>query len=163
GIEESKLKVIPAEIGGGLGGKTVIYLEPLAVMLAKKAGRPVKMTMTRDEVLRATGPTSGGIARAKVGAKTDGTLVSGELELHYEAGAYAGSPVALGCMTGFAPYNLENVSCVGWDVVVNRPKAAAYRAPGAPVAAFALDSVLDGLPQQPGMDPLARRLTNAAR
>ena len=163
GLEESKVKVIPAEIGGGFGGKTVVYLEPLAVMLAKKSGRAVKMTMTRDEVMRATGPTSGGTARAKIGAKKDGTLVAGELELYYEAGAFAGSPVALGCMTGFAPYNLEHVSCVGWDVVVNRPKAAAYRAPGAPVAAFAVEGVMDELAEKLGMDPIELRLKNAAR
>ncbi len=162
GMETARIKVIPAEIGGGFGGKTVVYLEPLAVMLAKQAGRPVKMVMTRDEVMRATGPTSGGHARARIGAKKDGTLVAGELEMEYEAGAFAGSPVALGCMTGFAPYNLTDVSCVGWDVVVNRPKAAAYRAPGAPVAAFAVESALDELAQQLGMDPLELRMKNAA-
>ncbi len=162
GIETSRVKVIPAEIGGGFGGKTVVYLEPLAVMLARKAGRPVKMVMNRAEVLRATGPTSGGIARAKVGAKKDGTLVAGEIELTYEAGAFPGSPVALGCMTGFAPYNLTDVRCVGWDVVVNRPKAAAYRAPGAPVAAFAVESALDELAQALDMDPLELRMKNAA-
>lgn len=162
GMETSKVKVIPAEIGGGFGGKTVVYLEPLAVMLAKKAGRPVKMVMTRDEVLRATGPTSGGTARAKIGAKKDGTIVAGELELVYEAGAYPGSPVALGCMTGFAPYDIKNVSCVGWDVLVNRPKAAAYRAPGAPVAAFGVECTLDVLAEELGMCPLELRMKNAA-
>jgi CO/xanthine dehydrogenase Mo-binding subunit len=162
GIEISKIKVTPAEIGGGFGGKTVIYLEPLAVALAKKAGRPVKMVMTRDEVLRATGPTSGGTARVKLGAKKDGTIVAGDMELTYEAGAYAGSPVMLGCMTGFAPYDIKNINAVGWDVVVNRPKAAAYRAPGAPVAAFAVESAVDELAEQLGMDPLELRMKNAA-
>ena len=162
GMEIAKLKVVPAEIGGGFGGKTTIYLEPLAVVLAKKAGRPVKLVMNREEVFRATGPTSGGHARAKIGAKTDGTITAADLQLEYAAGAFPGSPVALGCMTGFAPYDLENVRTVGYDVVVNRPKAAAYRAPGAPVAAFAVESALDELARQLDMDPLALREKNAA-
>ena len=161
-MNTSKIKVIPSEIGGGFGGKTIVYLEPLAVLLSKKAGRPANMVMTRDEVMRATGPTSGGHARAKIGAKKDGTIVAGELEMEYEAGAFPGSPVGLGCMTGFAPYNLTDVSCVGWDVVVNRPKAAAYRAPGAPVAAFAVESAMDELAEQLKMDPLKLRIKNAA-
>src|ERR1700716_2366001 len=57
GIPQSDIRAIPAEIGGGFGGKTIVYLEPLATLLAKKSGRPVKMVMTREEVMRATGPT----------------------------------------------------------------------------------------------------------
>jgi CO/xanthine dehydrogenase Mo-binding subunit len=161
-MNASKIKVIPSEIGGGFGGKTKVYLEPLALLLSRQSGRPVKMVMTREEVLRATGPTSGGHARAKIGAKKDGTLVAAELEMEYEAGAFAGSPVKLGCMTGFAPYNLKHVSCIGWDVVVNRPQAAAYRAPGAPVAAFAVESAMDELADTLGIDPLELRIKNAA-
>ena len=163
GMEISKVKVLPAEIGGGFGGKTVIYLEPLAVALAKKSGRPVKMVMTRDEVLRATGPTSGGHARARIGAKRDGTITAGDLEMEYEAGAFPGSPVMLGCMTWLAPYDIKNIRAVGYDVVVNRPKAAAYRAPGAPIAAFAVECALDALANKLGMDPLELRLKNAAK
>src|ERR1700680_79642 len=59
GIPQSDIRAIPAEIGGGFGGKTIVYLEPLATMLSKKSGRPVKMVMTREEVMRATGPTWG--------------------------------------------------------------------------------------------------------
>ena len=163
GMEVAKIKVVPAEIGGGFGGKTTIYLEPLAVELARRAGRPVKMVMTRGEVFRATGPTSGGHAHCKIGAKKDGTITAATLQLEYEAGAFDGSPVALGCMTGFAPYDLENVSIVGYDVVVNRPKSVAYRAPGAPVAAFAVESTLDVLARKLGMDPIALRENNAAK
>ena len=162
GMENSKIKAIPAEIGGGFGGKTVVYLEPVALMLAKRSGKPVKMVMTRDEVMRATGPTSGGHARCKLGAMKDGTLVAGELEMEYEAGAFPGSPVGLGCMTGFAPYNMTDISCIGWDVVVNRPKSAAYRAPGAPVAAFAVESAMDELAEQLNIDPLKLRIKNAS-
>jgi len=162
GMDISKVRVLPAEIGGGFGGKTVVYLEPLAIVLSQKAGKPVKVVMNREDVFRATGPTSGGHAYCRIGAKKDGTLVAGELTMEYEAGAFAGSPVHLGCMTGFAPYVIPNSKSVGFDVVVNRPKAAAYRAPGAPVAAFAVESALDLLAKKLNMDPIALREKNAA-
>ena len=73
GIPQSDIRAIPAEIGGGFGGKTIVYLEPLATLLAKKSGRPVKMVMTREEVMRATGPTSASKSTVKIGATKDGT------------------------------------------------------------------------------------------
>ena len=97
-MEVSKLRVTSSEIGGGFGGKTVVYLEPLALMLSKLAHQPVKMIMNRDDVMRATGPTSGANIWVKMGAKSDGTLVAGEAILKYQAGAFAGSPVQPGCM-----------------------------------------------------------------
>ena len=97
----------PSEIGGGFGGKTVVYLEPLALALSKKSGRPVKMVMTREEVFRASGPTSGAHVRVKIGARKDGRIVAAEAELKYQAGAFPGSPVQPGCMCAFAPYDLE--------------------------------------------------------
>ena len=71
GIDIANIKVNPAEIGGGFGGKTLIYLEPVAVMLSKKAGRPVKIQMTREEVFRGSGPTSGATVEVKIGARKD--------------------------------------------------------------------------------------------
>ena len=163
GIELSQLRVIPAEIGGGFGGKTTVYLEPVALLLSRKTGRPVKIVMTRDEVFRATGPTSGSAIAVKIGATKDGKITAAEAVLKYQAGAFPGSPVQLGCMTGFAPYDLENVKAVGYDVVVNRPKCAAYRAPGAPMAAFAVESALDELAKKLAIDPIELRTTNAAK
>ena len=90
------------------------------------------MVMTREEVFRASGPTSGAKMRIKVGATNDGRIVAAEGELKYLAGAFQGSPVGPGCMCAFAPYDLDNVKVVGYDVVSNRPKVAAYRAPGGP-------------------------------
>jgi CO/xanthine dehydrogenase Mo-binding subunit len=121
GIEMAKIRVMPAEIGGGFGGKTVIYLEPLAAALSKKSGRPVKMVMSREEVFRGTGPTSGGVIEVKLGAKYDGKIVAAELVLKFQAGAFAGSPVAPGCMCAFAMYDLDDVTITGYDVVSNRP------------------------------------------
>ena len=163
GIENSAIRVVPSEIGGGFGGKTTVYVEPVAVALSRKAGRPVKIVMSREEVFRATGPTSSSHIRVRIGAAKDGRITAGDVELRYQAGAFPGSPVQLGCMTAFAPYHLDNVRAVGYDVVVNRPKCAAYRAPGAPMAAFGVESALDELAERLGVDPLKLRLANAAR
>ncbi len=162
GWEPTQLKVTPAEIGGGFGGKTVIYLEPLAVMLSLKAARPVRVVMGRDEVFKATGPTSGTKIRAKIGVTNDGQITAADVWLGYEAGAFPGSPVGAAGMTVLACYDIPNFFVEGFDVVVNKPKVAAYRAPGAPMAAFAVESLLDELAHQIGMDPLELRLKNAA-
>jgi len=158
----SKIKVTPQEIGGGFGGKINVYLEPLAAVMSRKTGKPVKMSMTRDEVFRATGPTSGSAIRVKLGAKRDGTFVAAQGELVYEAGAYPGSPVISGARCIFAPYVIANQRIDGYDVLVNKPKVSAYRAPGAPAACFAMDSVIDELAEQLERDPIELRLQNAA-
>jgi CO/xanthine dehydrogenase Mo-binding subunit len=105
----SKVKAIPMEIGGGFGGKTLVYVEPVAAALARKAGRPVKVTMSRTEVFEASGPTSGTHIRVKLGATKDGHLVAAEAHLYYEAGAFPGSPVSPACQCMMAPYNIPNV------------------------------------------------------
>ena len=156
------LKFIASEIGGGFGGKTVVYLEPVAIVLSKHAGRPVKMVMTREEVFRATGPTSGTVCRVKVGAKRDGGITAAKAWLAYEAGAFAGAPMGPGAMSIFAPYDLENFLVVAHDVLVNKPKVAAYRAPGAPQAMHAMEVALDDIARQLDMDPLDLRMKNAA-
>jgi CO/xanthine dehydrogenase Mo-binding subunit len=163
GLEVSQIKVIPSEIGGGFGGKTTVYQEPLAILLSRKAGRPVKMVMSREEVFRATGPAAATALTVKLGATKDGRLTAATARMWYEAGAFPGSPVMAAAMTVFAPYALDNFLVEGFDVVVNKPKTAAYRAPGAPQAAFAVESLLDELAQRLGKDPIELRLRNAAR
>jgi CO/xanthine dehydrogenase Mo-binding subunit len=161
-IPEGTIRVVPAEIGGGFGGKTTVYLEPVAALLSKKSGRPVKMVMTRGEVLRATGPTSGTKMKVKMGATRDGKITAAEVWLAYEAGAFPGSPFAPGAMCTLGPYVLENLRIDSFDVVVNRPKVAAYRAPGSPASAFACETVIDELAEKCGIDPLEFRIRNAA-
>ena len=158
----SDIRVIPSEIGGGFGGKTTIYLEPVAVKLSEISGRPVKMVMSREEVFRATGPTSATLCRTKVGAKMDGTITAATAWLAYEAGAFPGAPVGPGCMSVLAPYDLANFRIEGNDVLVNKPKVAAYRAPGAPQAMHAMECSLDELARKLDMDPLDLRIKNAA-
>src|SRR2546421_5901047 len=160
-IDIANIRAMPAEIGGGFGGKTLVYLEPVALALAKKTGRPVKMVMSREEVFRGTGPAAGCVVEVKIGAKKDGTLTAGEVVLKYQAGAFPGSPVGPGCMCAFAMYDIPNAKVTGYDVVSNRPKVAAYRAPGAPNSSYGVESCLHELADQLGIDPLALREKNA--
>ncbi len=163
GLPQNDIRAIPAEIGGGFGGKTIIYLEPVALILAKKSGRPVKMLMSREDVFRASGPTSGSYSTVKIGATRDGRIVAAKGTYYLQAGAFPGSPIrgAAGC--AFAPYDIPNVHALGFDVVSNRSKVAAYRAPGAPIGAYAAECVMDELAEALKMDPLELRLKNAAK
>ncbi len=162
-IEASQIRVTASEIGGGFGGKTVVYIEPVAIRLSQKSGKAVKMVMTREEVFRASGPTSGATVSVKIGAKKDGRITAAEVTIALQAGAFPGAPVGPSMWCSLAPYDLENVRVTGFDVVSNRPKVAAYRAPGAPISAFGVESTLDILAQELGMDPIDLRLANAAR
>lgn len=162
GLEVSKLRVTSSEIGGGFGGKTHVWAEPLALALSRKAGRPVKLVMSRQEVFRASGPTSATSIDVKIGARKDGKITAGMATLRYSNGPYAGEWAEVGAMTSFACYDLENVKTVGFEVLVNRPKVAAYRAPSAPMAAFAVESAIDELAQEIGMDAVELRIMNAA-
>ena len=159
----SDITFVPSEIGGGFGGKLVAYLEPLAVLLSEKAGRPVKMAMSREDVFRATGPTSGTVIRIKLGMKNDGTIAAAHSWMAYEAGAFAGGQAyAPGAMSIFAPYDIDNFLVESYDVLVNKPKVAAYRAPGAPQSMHAFECAIDEAAIKLDMDPLDLRLKNAA-
>lgn len=163
GMDISKLRVTASEIGGGFGGKTHIWAEPVALALSRKANRPVKLVMTRDEVFRASGPTSSTSIDVKIGAKKDGTITAAQATLRYASGPFYGMWAELGAMTSFACYDLKNVKSVGFEVLVNRPKVAAYRAPSAPMAAFAVESVIDEIAKKIGVDPVEMRIKNAAK
>jgi len=163
GVPVSQIKVVPMEIGGGFGGKTVIYLEPVAAALSKKARRPVKISMGRSEVFEATGPTSGSYIRAKIGANQEGIITAADVTMIYEAGSFPGSPIVQACQCVLTPYDIADGRIEGYDVVVNKPKAAAYRAPGVPAAAFAVESVIDEISQKLGIDPLEFRVKNGTK
>ncbi|TMK28592.1 MAG: hypothetical protein E6G69_13705 [Alphaproteobacteria bacterium] len=119
GFDIANIRAMPAEIGGGFGGKTLVYLEPVALALSKKSGRPVKIVMSREEVFRGTGPAAGGVYEVKLGAKKDGRLVAAELVVKLQAGAFPGSPVGPACMCGLAMYDIPHVG-----IVMSAPKLA---------------------------------------
>ena len=164
-IPTSHVKTVAMEIGGGFGGKGVggMYLEPVAALLSRKTGRPVKMQMNRTEVFVASGPTSSADLRVKIGATKDGRITAAEAHLIYEAGAFPGSPVGGGARCMLAPYDIPNGYIEAYDVLVNTPKTAAYRAPGAPIGAFAVETVLDEICEKLSMDPMEIRLLNASK
>ena len=159
----SRIRVIPMEIGGGFGGKDVVYMDPLAAVLAKKTGRPVKIAMSRAEVLKATGPSPATYTRIKMGVTKDGIIRAADLYLLYEAGAYPGGPIAPGALTALTRYNIENVMIDGYDVMVNKPKIKPYRAPGATQSHFVVETLIDELAEQVGMDPIDFRVKNATK
>ena len=163
GLPEGRVKVIPMEIGGGFGGKLDTYLDPVAAELSRKSGRPVKIVMSRREVFEGSGPTSAAKIIVKLGAKSSGKITAAHVQQYYESGAFPGSPVGEGAMTGLAPYAIENITVDGYDVVCNKQKVAAYRAPGAPIAAFGVESAMDELAAALGLDPIALREANLAQ
>jgi CO/xanthine dehydrogenase Mo-binding subunit len=159
----SKIKVVPTEIGGGFGGKISVYLEPVAALLSKKTGKPVKMQMDRIDVFEATGPTPGTNVRAKLGATKDGKIVACQADLAYENGAYPnGTPGNFATWVATACYDIPNLKLDGWDVCVNKPRTQDYRAPSSPAAAFAIEQLVDELAEKLNMDPLELRAKNAS-
>ena len=163
GLDAGKIRATASEIGGGFGGKTHVWQEPVALKLSQVAGKPVKLVLTRDEVFRATGPTASSSADVKIGMTKDGKITAATGTYRLQSGAYPADNAMLAAMCGFAPYDLEHVRTEGLEVVTNRPKAAAYRAPGAPMGAFPVESVIDELCQKLDLDPLETRLKNASR
>lgn len=160
----SRVKVTPMEIGGGFGGKIVVYLEPVAAMLSRKSGRPVQLVMRRRDVFEGTGPTPGSYIKVKMAVRSaDARIVAAEAYMAYEAGAFPGSMIGAGAICIFGAYDIPNVVIDADGALVNKPSTSAYRAPGATNAAFATESVVDELAEKLGLDPIEFRLRNAAR
>ncbi len=160
GMATGDIKAIPAEIGGGFGGKTIIYLEPVAMVLSKKCGRPVKMQNSREDVFHSTGPASGMSAHLKVGVTKDGKIKAVQGAYNFQAGCYPGSPVGRACNFSFSCYDIPHADVKGLDVVSNRPNVAAYRGPGAPQGNYVFEAILDEIADELGMDPWEFRLKN---
>jgi CO/xanthine dehydrogenase Mo-binding subunit len=159
----SRIRVVPTEVGGAFGGKESVRVSALCVALSRKAGLPVRLTLSREEVLRATGPGSATASTIKVGARKDGTITAIQARLVYDAGAFPGAPLRSALRRVFSHYRTPNLKIEAYDVVTNKPRVAAYRAPGATPTNFALDSVIDEVGEALHMDPLAFRLKNVSR
>src|SRR6266568_1120408 len=161
-IESAKIRVQQSEMGGGFGGKTGFYGEPVAIQLARKAKRPIKIALTRGEVFRGTGPVSGTRSRIKMGVTRDGKFTAADAELVFQTGAFTGSMFANAPQAMFTRYNLKNVKTVSYEVVSNRPKVNSFRAPCVPQVVFGVEGVISELAQKIGMDQIDFRLKNAA-
>jgi CO/xanthine dehydrogenase Mo-binding subunit len=164
GVPETRVKVNYVEIGGGFGGKTKVYLAPIAALLSRKSGgRPVKLVMDRPSVFEASGPAPGGKIRMKIGVTREGKITAADTDLIFEAGGYPGSAVGAAAICVFACYNLPASRITGYDILVNKPQSAAYRAPGSPQASYAIESVVDEICEEMGFDRIQFRLDNASR
>jgi CO/xanthine dehydrogenase Mo-binding subunit len=159
----SKIRVVPTEVGGAFGGKESVRLSALCVALSRQAGLPVRITLSREEVLRATGPGNATISTIKIGARHDGTLTAIQARIVYDAGAFPGAPLRSAIRRVFSHYRTPNLKIDAYDVVTNKPHVAAYRAPGATPTNFAVESVIDEVGETLRMDPLEFRRRNVSR
>ena len=162
GLPISQVKIVPMEIGGGFGGKLSAYLEPVAAVLSRKSGKPVKMTMSRAEVFESTGPTCGSKVSLKLGITKEGRITAAKATYLFEAGAFPGAPLAAAAAAIFSSYVIENLLVDAYDIVDNKPKSAAYRAPGAPNVVWAVENLLDEIAEVLDMDPMELRMLNVA-
>ena len=161
GLDSSKIRIQQSELGGGFGGKTTFYTEPVAIVLSRKAKAPVKMTLARGEVLKATGPVSGTASRIRMGCKKDGTIVAADAELIFQTGPYTGSAFSNAPQAMLTRYDLKNVKTVSYEVVSNRPKVSSFRAPCVPQVIFGVEHVISEMAKKIGMDQIDFRLKNA--
>ncbi len=161
-MPERQIRVEPVPIGGGFGGKETL-LEPLAAAVARHLRKPVRLIYTRQEDLLAGNPAPQAVITVKLGAKRDGTLTAIQVGMILDSGAY---PNPLAGLSGFhftAIYRCPNLD-ISCDVAqTNKPGTGAYRAPFGPQAYFALESTVQELSQQLGMDPLQFRQINALK
>jgi CO/xanthine dehydrogenase Mo-binding subunit len=157
-----EVRVIPMPVGGGFGGK-VILLEPLLVLLARKVRRPLRLSLTRQQEFLVGRPAPAARFDIELGAKRDGTLVGLRARYDYDNGATGGWHAGLTGMFLGGTYRIPNFDLVGYEVATNKTPVDAYRAPGGPQAYFALESAMDELAIELGMDPIELRLHNASR
>jgi CO/xanthine dehydrogenase Mo-binding subunit len=153
--------VVPMEVGGGFGGKTVL-LQPLAAATALRTGRPVKLVLSRlEEFLLAT-PAPGVIIDIKSGVKRDGTITAIQARAIFDSGAYPASPTNIALMTVGGYYRCAHLHLEGYEVITNKPGVGAYRAPGATQATFAIEQQVDLMAREIGWDPMEFRLRNVS-
>ena len=161
GLPLERIRVIAEPLGGAFGGKFAL-VEPLAAGATLALRRPVRLTLTRSEDFQATNPASAQVTHLKVGARKDGTFTGIEGRMIVDRGSNAGWGVeGITSSLVVGPYRWEAHNIRGYGVQTNRFTFGAYRAPGAPTAAYALESLLDELAQKLGLDPIEMRLRNA--
>src|SRR6266513_1960586 len=161
-VPVSKVRVIVPYLGGGYGGKVYPKVEPITVALAQKAGRPVRVVLSREEVFY-TITKHAAVIRMKTGVKKDGILVARECEIHLDTGAYAeiGSRVAKKSgYTAAGPYRIPNLKIDSYSVYTNKPPAGAFRGFGVSQSAWAVESQMDIIAAALKMDPLELRKKN---
>jgi xanthine dehydrogenase molybdenum-binding subunit len=151
------------EVGGAFGGKEHARVSPVCVALSRKCGRPVRIVLTREEVLRATGPGAATVSTVKIGVKRSGQITALHSRYAYSGGCYPGAPINRALWAATAAYQLLNFKIEGYDVVTNKPKSVPYRAPGGTAATYAIEVTMDEVARALDMDPLQLRKLNISR
>jgi CO/xanthine dehydrogenase Mo-binding subunit len=161
GLPLERIRVVAEPLGGAFGGKFAL-VEPLAAGAALALRRPVRLVLTRREDFQATNPASAQVTHLRIGGRKDGTLTGIEARMIVDRGSNAGWGVeGITSLLVAGPYRWEAHDLRGYGVQTNRFTFGAYRAPGAPTAAFAVESLLDELAHELDLDPIELRLENA--
>lgn len=161
-VAARQVTVESVPVGGGFGGKFGL-IEPFASAAAYAARRPVRLVYTRSEDLLAGNPAPQSVITVKLGAKRDGTLVAMEAEVVFDSGCYGGAAAGLAGFLLGSSYRCPNIDFRCFEVLTNKVSVGAYRAPGAPQATFALESTVDELCRELGMDAADFRLKNGLK
>ena len=166
GVPLNHIKVIVSHIGGDFGGKGSLMDVPLAYYLSRETGRPVKITMDREEELIAGNPRHASRIKITSGVDEEGNLVFWESQVIFNSGAYASlkpSGTLGGISRAAGPYKIPHVRIDGYCVYTNSVPCGHCRAPGDPQAAFAVESHIDFMSHSLGIDPADFRLKNIVR
>ena len=158
GIPENQIRVIPVECGGGFGGKIRALCEPITAVLAQVTKRPVRYVMTRREELEAGMPAPQVIIKLKTGVKKDGTLMAIDAETVIDSGAFSGAVLAVSAVFLGSMYKWPSFDIRGFEVLTHKPSVAAYRAPVAPQTIFAIESQMEQIARDLGLDPVEFRM-----
>ncbi|MFC2067492.1 xanthine dehydrogenase family protein molybdopterin-binding subunit [Chloroflexota bacterium] len=164
-LAPSKVRVIAPYVGGAFGGKEspAVVVPDIAVLLALKTGRPVKLALTRDEVFVGGGGKAQMIIYIKDGVKADGTLVAREMKSILNGGAYSGMSVIIVrmCrMEAIGSYRVPNFKLDSLSVATNLPPVGPFRSFGGAEMVFAIDSQMEIIAEKLGMDPIELRKKN---
>jgi CO/xanthine dehydrogenase Mo-binding subunit len=165
GLPKERIRLNPVAIGGDYGGKGSPMDIPLAYFLAVHTGRPVKMVMDYVEELTAGNPRHAAVIQLKTGVKRKGTIVAHQARVLFDSGAYGGFKPTPAVNLGGAskaggPYKIPHVRIEGVQVYTNTIPGGFMRAPGEPQALFAIESHIDCIARQLGLDPLDFRVKN---
>lgn len=168
GLPPEAVRVVQTETGGGFGGKEEYpsLLACHAAILARKAGRPVKMIYDRVEDLLATTKRHPSVIRHRTGVKRDGRLVAMDIDVVMDGGAYAtlsGVVLSRGVIHAAGPYRCGHVRIRGRAMMTNTPPNGAFRGFGAPQTQFAVEAHMDRIADALGLDPARLRERNALR
>lgn len=160
-LPEQQVRVVPMTVGGGFGGK-ILLLEPMAAALALALRRPVRLVLTRQDDFLLSNPGPECEITLKTGAKRDGTLTALQARMIFDAGAEPGAPASIAAIMLGGYYKAPHLDIESLEVLTNKPPNGAYRAPGAPQATFAIESQMNIMAEELGLDPVDLRLKNVA-